>query len=149
MRERSRTTIEYAPAVSVVTRRPFCVSEIVFPGPTVATSRCRCGGVGEGGGFPTVNAPAMSFACGSQTYEYLPSTNVTVHVTRPISSTVVVTLTPGPERWKLWKSERSSTMTRYSPGSSCVTTAPCSLRSEIVKSGPTVPNRSTAWAAAG
>src|SRR5688500_17878402 len=61
----------------------------------------------------------------------------------------VARLTPGPLRRKLWKSDRSWTTIRYGPGSSCVTFWPWAFRRLIVKSGPTVPKRSTACAAAG
>src|SRR5688572_4159286 len=63
-----------------------------------------------------------------------------------MNSTPVRSLTPGPLRKKLWKSDLSSTTMSYVPGSSWVTRFPLASVSEIVNSGPTVALSSTASA---
>ena len=82
------------------------------------------GGVAGGGGVPAMNEPRIDDGWTSQTNAYVPSVSVTRHVTVPVNSTPVASFTPGPWRWKLWKSERSVTSISYVPGSSCVTRSP-------------------------
>src|SRR5215211_6625918 len=73
-----------------------------------------CGEIAHGdhvaaGGVPTISFPAIVVEWGSQTKLYVPSLTVTVKDRSPTKSMSVETLTPGPERWKLWMSERSWT----------------------------------------
>src|SRR5262245_50301981 len=149
MRPRSRTVTVYVPTLIVLTVVPAdVVSVITWAGPVVRTSlvlgvtgpaRGGVGGEGEVGGLPTVKAPRIDVGWTSQTNVYRPSVNVTFHVTSPVNSTPVVSFTPGPWRWKLWKSERSRTWISYAPGSSLGTRPRWASSREIAKSGPTVP----------
>ena len=77
--------------------------------------------------------PFIVVACASQTNLYVPSVNVTCHVSSPMSVTSVDLLTPGPVRSKLCMSDWSSTWIVYSPGSRCVTWRRVASVSEIVK----------------
>src|SRR5262249_35494684 len=52
----------------------------------------------------------------------------------PTNSTPVATSTPGPCRWKLWKSDWSLTVSWYEPGSRRVTRAPWALVTVIPES---------------
>src|SRR5688572_25554948 len=75
----------------------------------------------------------MEVACGSHTNRYVPFFSVTVNVFVPWKPTEVFTLTPGPERWKLWKSDLSDTVSLTFPafvGFFAIV---------MVKPGPTVP----------
>src|ERR671913_1613922 len=69
---RSRTTIEYVPALTLFSAAPAALrSEIVDFGPTVASSLGTGVGAGFGGcaagGLPTVITRTIWLACGSQT----------------------------------------------------------------------------------
>ena len=77
---------------------------------------------------PTVNFPIIEAGCASHTYVYVPSANVTVQVVMPVVSTPVASLTPGPNRSKLWMSAWSLTLIVYVPGSRCVTRVPFWVR---------------------
>src|SRR5213079_15641 len=96
-------------ALSCFARAPDAVRRAMLaPGPTEPRSFFALGfGAGGGGGggdetAPTVKLPCMSDGWASQLYLYVPSVNVTVHVTEPTNSMSVAWLTPGPWRSKLW-----------------------------------------------
>src|SRR5262249_6669664 len=76
-------------------------------------------------------------ACASQTNVYVPSMNVTVQVSSPVSSMEVASSTFGPLIWKLCSTPWSTTWMSYAPGSRCLTAAPLASFSEIVNPGPT------------
>src|ERR671939_254155 len=81
------------------------------PGPTEPRSFFAFGFGGGGGGdetVPTVKLPCMIDGCASQTYLYVPSVNVTVHVAEPTDSTSVAWLTPGPGRAKVSEAAAAS-----------------------------------------
>src|SRR6185436_14627786 len=81
----------------------------------------------------TLNEPFMKLACGSQTNLYVPFFRVTVNVFVPVAPTLVMTLTPGPVRWKLCWPDLSATTSLIFPalvGFFAIV---------IVKPGPTVP----------
>ncbi len=50
--------------------------------------------------YLTVKEPFMKYACGSQTYLYVPFRRMTCQICVPMPPTVVVLFTPGPVRWK-------------------------------------------------
>src|SRR4051794_34847006 len=55
------------------------------------------------------------------------------------AGTLVILLTPGPVRWKLWMFDLSTTVMTYVPALSAVTALPPACLSVIVNPGPTVP----------
>src|SRR6266550_2868972 len=63
----------------------------------------------------------------------MPFFSLTVHFVVRTAGTLVVLLTPGPVRWKLWIDERSRMMTTYLPAFTVF------LFMVIVKPGPSVP----------
>src|SRR5262245_22205403 len=91
IRLRSRTVTVYVPTFIDLTVLPAAVlSVIVKPGPLVRTSFVfgvtvpDGGGLGDGvglGGVPTVNVPRIEVGWTSQRKVYVPSVNVTFHVT--------------------------------------------------------------------
>jgi hypothetical protein len=88
-----------------------------------------------------------SVACGSHWYVYVPTANVTVHVTVPVKGTVVSSFTFVPKRWKLcWSDDRSLTITSYVPAAMSVSATPFASVIAIVESGPTVARRIGFWA---
>src|SRR5262249_191906 len=106
------TTAGIGPVMDVIFVPSALRSEILRPGPTLP---CSCTGVAT---VPTVNEPCITFTCASHWNVYVPSVNVTLHVTSTISSMLVAWSTPpGPERWKLWIVDRSCTWIVYVPGS--------------------------------
>src|SRR5262249_37286001 len=90
-----------------------------------------------------VKLPCMIDLCGSQTNLYVPFFNVIVNVFVPVPETLVLTLTPGPVRWKSWIDDLSLTTSMIFPGFVGF------FAIEMVKPGPTVPLKTGIAAEAG
>ena len=102
MFDASETVSLYFLATRVLTLAPALVfSEIAFAVTLPLNLPGGGGGGGGGGTLPTVKLPFICTGWASQRNVYVPSVNVTVHVTVTVPSRGVDMSTPGPRRWKL------------------------------------------------